>query len=305
MINLKGRKVAITGGSSMIARHLVPVLKNRGAIPYLIYHTDYDLREYTDCIHALDWNVDYLIHTATYSGGIRFNIDFPADTFINSSLMNLNVLRAANTLGIRKVLGVMSNCCIPNLLTFNEEHLWNGQCGPTVECHGVAKRNLDVAARCLNKQYGLNAVNTIMVNSFGTYDKTDYRVKAIGGLIIRFIKAKREGADSVTCLGTGNVYREYIYAPDAAACLVQLLERYEEREPVNLSSGKEISIKDLAYLIAHMVGFDGEICWDTTQPDGDYRRQMDLTKMNKYIDLEFTPFEKALKETIEWYQENC
>lgn len=306
MLNLTGKKVIVTGSTRLIGRAVVDVLKQRNAVIIEALHSDYDLTRYADTMDLFDQaNADYLINLCGYNGGIDFNRQYPADIFYRTSLMNLNVLNAARIYGVSKVVSVLASCSYPDKIpVLKEEDLWAGACNSTVECHGTAKRLLDVFSRTLRSEYGLNAVTVIMNNSFGPHDSIDpIKTKVVMGLIKKYVDAKEKNLPQVLNWGDGSPLRQFIYSKDAAEGLVQVLEQYEGTFPINLSSDVEISIKDLAAKISDFVGYQGKTVWDWNKPNGQMRKFLDLTKMKSHLNIPFTNFDVALKETIEWYSQ--
>lgn len=187
-----------------------------------------------------------------------------------------------------------------------ENMLWKGSCNYTIESHGLARRSIEAYTRQLNK-VGARIINCVVNNSFGEHDSFDpAKTKVIGGLITKFVKAEQNGDKQVFCWGTGKPLREFIYCKDVAKCLLVALDNYEDyEEPLNITSGQEISIKELAETIAELAGYKGDIIWDTTKPDGQDRKKLNTKKMEKYINnVEFTPLKLALMNTIKWYKDN-
>lgn len=301
---LQGKKVIVTGPNRLIGRAVVDVLNKRGAIVIPCNHSDCDLTRYADTMQFFDdVQAEYCIHLAGYNGGIEFNRKYPADIFYRTSLINLNVLNSARIYGINKIVSVLASCAYPdNIPVLKEEDLWSGACNPTVECHGTAKRMLDVFSRCLRSEYGLNAVTCIMNNSFGPWDSIDpIKTKVVMALIKKYSDAKKHNLPQVLNWGDGSPLRQFIYSKDAGEALVQVLEKYDGTYPINLASPTEITIRDLATKISNLVGYDGNTVWNKNYPNGQMRKYLDTTKMQSHLDVRFTDFEVALKETIEWY----
>lgn len=310
MIDLKRKKVLVTGGGSMIGRAVCDILRLKDADVIQSFHRDNDLL-FDDEVSKIFFDnrgIEYVVHLATYSGNIQFNQKYPADTFYRTAIMGLNVLNIACWFGVRKIVSILSSCAIADtgadVLT--EDMLWQGLPNETIECHGLAKRMLHAYSRQISRQYDVNAVCCIVNNSFGPYDSYDLnKTKVIGGLIKRFVDARNTNLPEVTCWGTGAPLREFVYCKDAAEGIVQVLEKYDDSiSPINITSGQEISIKDLAETIAELVGYKGQVLWDTSKGDGQMRKKLDDTKMKQHLDIKFTSFKDALKETIEWYEQN-
>lgn len=316
-------RVLVTGVSGFLGEHLAAFLTLQGCKvsgialthPYQRYVTHtVDLRERSKTIDLIKYlKPDAIFHLAGYNGGIKFNDDFPADIFANNTLMAMNVLEAARYVDV-KVISVVSSCAYPNELCLGTEY----QCSPdilvestfleapphhSVACHGYAKRNLFLASRYYHQQYNVNAVCVCPTTLYGPGDSFDInRSKVMGGMISRFLKAKQERAASVTCWGTGAAQREFLYVKDA--CLYLALAATEYNNPyeiINVGSGEEISIKELAIKVAKAVKYDGEILWDTSKPDGQLRKRLDRSKQNKYFpNVQITPLEQGIQQTVEW-----
>lgn len=310
MINLKRKKVAVTGASSMIGRATVSLLKKRGAIVVPLHHKDCDLR-FFDGTERLFFrlDVDYCIHLAGYNGNILFNRDYPADIFYNTTVMGLNVIKACSSAGVKKVVTALASCAYRSTDEMLVENEFNqGIPDATVEAHGLSKKAVYHFSRQVNKQHGLEAVCTIFNTAYGPYDSYDVnKTKVVGGLIKKFTEAVENGDDVVECWGTGEPRRELIYCFDAAEGIIQALERYDNVElPINIGSGSDVSIKELANTIADITGFEGEIFWNTEKPDGQFRKLLDTSRMSEYnIEIKNrTTLREGLEKTISWYKEH-
>lgn len=297
----------VTGADSMIGRQVVELAKDKYSV-LAVSHNSWDLNNQYDTIALFQTEPDYVIHLAGYNGGIEFNRLYPDVIFENTVRMAINVLSCCRDFKVKKTLSVLASCSYPNNsseIPMSEDQLWAGFPNQSVECHGLAKRTLDAYSRQLCK-IGIPCYCAILNNSFGPFDRFDQlRGKVVSALIKRFVDAKEQNLSEVSCWGTGSPLREFIYCKDAAACLLQILEKYEELEPINISSGEEISIRELTELIVELVGYEGKVLWDTSKSDGQMRKSLDITKMNKYIEHKFTNIKDALKETIEWYTNEC
>jgi len=309
MINLKGKKIVVTGANSMIGRATVSLLKKRGAIVVALKRDDCDLRFY-DGTERLFYriSVDYCIHLAGYNGNILFNRDYPADIFYNTTIMGLNVIRACVSSGVKKVVTALASCAYrstDDLLVENEFNI--GMPDPTVEAHGLSKKTVYHFSRQAHKQHGLQSVCTVFNTAYGPHDSYDVnKTKVVGGLIKKFTEAAKNGDDVVECWGTGQPRRELIYCYDAAEGIIQALEKYDDVEsPINIGFGSDVSIKELAETIADISGYEGDIYWNTKKPDGQYRKLLDASRMEQYnikIDNR-TPLREGLEKTIAWYRD--
>lgn len=251
---------------------------------------------------------DYVIHCAGYNGGIEFNRRYPADVFYRNTLMALNIIRCSQLSNVKKVVSVMTSCAYADngQPVLEETEFWNGKPNSSIACHGYAKRTLDAASQMFYAQYGLNAVTVCINNMYGPGDTFDpVRTKVVGALIRKFVDAKQNGLPKVECWGTGKPLREFVYVKDAAHLLVKTLEQYEDHSlPLNISSPHEISIKDLSETIARLVGYEGEVWWNTEKGDGQMKKSLSIKRMKDCLgDFTYTDFELGLKETIDYYYE--
>lgn len=294
----------ILGSSSMIGKQLCELVPDSIGIQHIYY----DLTDLPSCYEIFkEYNFETVYHLAGYNGGISLNLAKPADIFYTTSQINLNVLRCAQLFNVKRIVNVLASCSYPNLGNqfLRECDLFHGWPDPTVEPHGLAKRILLAYSRQLHKQYGLNTINAILTNCYGPGDRFNLsRTKVVGAAVRRICDAKRDNLPSVTFLGTGKPLREIMYCKDAASCLVKLAANYTDyMNPVNLGSNQEISIYDLAYKIKDLVGYNGEILWDESKPDGQMRKKLDTLKMSQWISHEMTPLDEGLQNTIKYYQE--
>lgn len=309
--------VIVTGGSGFLGSCVVEKLKERNAMKIIIPRSrDYDLRD-IKAIHQLfaDTCAPFtssiprssiiVIHLAARVGGIGANRAHPADFFYDNLMMSVQLLHEAWKVGIGKFVAVGTVCAYPKYtpVPFKEEDLWNGYPEETNAPYGLAKKMLLVQSQAYRQQYGFNSICLLPVNLYGEGDNFDLESShVIPALIRKCIEAKEHGDDHVVIWGTGKPTREFLYVKDAAEAILLATERYNGSEPVNLGSGMEISIKDLACLIAKLTGFNGEIVWDTTKPDGQPRRSLDTARAEKWFGFRAkTSFEEGLRKTIEWY----
>jgi len=308
MIDLKRKKIAVTGASSMIGRAVVKGLEERGAIVVPVLHENCDLLNYNG-VERLFFriNVDYCVHLAGYNGNILFNRNYPADIFYNTTLMGLNTIRACATTGVKKMVTPLASCAYrstDDILV--ETDFDDGVPDASVEAHGLSKKAVYHYSRQVYKQHRLQAVCTVFNTAYGPHDSYDIdKTKVVGGLIKKFTEAADSGNKTVECWGTGMPRRELIYCYDAAEGIIQALEKYTDVNiPINIGFEEDISIKELAALIAELTGFKGEIVWNTDKPDGQYRKILDPSRMAEYkIEIENkTSLRDGLHRTIEWYR---
>lgn len=248
-----------------------------------------------------------MIHLAAYSGNLNWNQKYPHITYEDNIRIGINVFSEwfeyCKDKKPLKAINVIPSCAYPDYPILMEWMLWKGAPNYTIESHGLARRCIEGYCRQLNK-VGAKIITCVVNNSSGPYDSFDpAKTKVVGGLITKFVNAVQNGDGKVVCWGTGKPKREFIYSSDVAKCLLQAMEKYEDyKEPLNITSGQEVTIKELAEMIAELSGFTGEIVWDTSKPDGQNQKKLCSKKMEKYIDVNFTPIKQWLRETINWYK---
>ena len=304
------KKILLTGGSGFLGSFVSEELVARGVkrdniiIPR---SRDLDLRKWENCLQAVE-GADIVIHLAAKVGGIGYNLKFPGELFYDNAVMGIQLMEAARQAGVEKFVAVGTVCAYPKLtpVPFKEENLWDGYPEETNAPYGVAKKALLVQAESYRKQYGFNAIYLIPVNLYGPGDRFDPEdAHVIPALVLKFYDAKEKGLKKVTAWGTGNPSREFLYVKDAARGIVLAAERYEKSGPVNLGSGEEIMIGELVYMIKELVGYEGEVEWDTSRPDGQPRRRLDVSKAKEEFGFESEiSLMEGLVETIEWYKKN-
>ncbi|MEJ2708552.1 MAG: GDP-L-fucose synthase [Anaerolineales bacterium] len=304
------KKVCVTGGAGFLGSFVTEKLRQRGAKEIFVPRVeDYDLVKLED-IHRMldDSQPDLIIHLAALAGGIGANRARPADFFYINLMMGVQLMHQAYQREVGKFVAIGTICAYPKFtpLPFKEENLWEGYPEETNAPYGLAKKMLLVQAQAYRDQYDYNAIYLLPVNLYGPGDNFDLKTShVIPALIRKCIEAQERGDDQVILWGDGSPTREFLYVEDAAEGILLASERYNGREPVNLGSGNEISIKDLAEKIAAMTGFEGELVWDTSKPNGQPRRALDVSRAEKYFGFRAqTPFEEGLRRTIEWYREN-
>ena len=304
----QNKRVLITGGNGFLGSYLVKKLKELN--PKLIRIADidkYDLRKYEDCLKATK-DIDVVIHLAAKVGGIGFNREFPADLFEDNILMGTFMMKAARINKVKKYLALGTICAYPKFtpIPFKEENLWDGYPEETNAPYGLAKKMQLVQSTSYRQQYGFNSIFLLPVNLYGPGDNFNPKSShVIPALIKKFVEAKEKKEKEVIVWGTGKPTREFLYVEDAAEGILLACEKYDKEDPVNLGTGFEISIKDLASLIKKITGFKGKIVWDKSKPDGQPRRMLNTYRAKKEFGFTaITSFEKGLKETINWYIKN-
>lgn len=299
----------MTGGAGFLGSFLVEkLIKERAVNPANIRiprSRDYDLRTWENCERVVK-DIDVVIHLAAKVGGIGFNKSYPATLFYDNAIMGIQLMEAARLCEVKKFVALGTICAYPKFTPapFREEDLWNGYPEETNAPYGIAKKALLVQAQAYRQQYGFNAIYLLPVNLYGPRDNFDPKSShVIPALIKKMVDAKAAGEKEVVVWGTGKATREFLYVEDAAEGILLATEKYSKSEPVNLGVGKEISISELVSLIAELVGYTGKIVWDTSKPDGQPRRVLDITKAKKEFGFEAkTAFKEGVKRTIEWYQ---
>jgi len=307
MINLREKKVIVTGGSGFLGRFVTEKLKDRNCKDIFIPKIEeYDLRN-LDAIKKMyrDAKADVVIHLAAVVGGIGANRENPGSFFYDNLIMGIQLMEWARLTGIEKFVALGTICAYPKFtpVPFKEENLWNGYPEETNAPYGLAKKMLLVQSQAYRQQYNFNSVFLLPVNLYGPGDNFNPKSShVIPALIKKFHDAKIDNHNEVIVWGTGKATREFLYVKDCAEAVVLAAEKYDKPDPVNIGAGFEISIKNLAEKISEIIGFKGKTIWDTTKPDGQPRRCLDTSKA--YTEFGFKAkmsFDEGLKKTIDWY----
>lgn len=309
-LNLANSKILLTGGAGFLGRYVQQELLNAGARNEHIFiprSKNYDLRKPGVCTQVVR-DQDIVIHLAATVGGIGFNREYPGELFYNNAVMGIQLMEAARKAGVKKFVTIGTVCSYPKhtVVPFREEDLWSGYPEETNAPYGIAKKALLVQGQAYRDQYGFNAIYLIPVNLYGPGDNFDPQSShVIPALIRRFTEAKRKNLPAVTVWGSGKASREFLYVEDAAKAIVLATLHYNQPAPINLGSGKEITIKKLAELIQKITGYDGQLRWDATKPDGQPRRCLDTSKAKREFGFEARmDFATGLQETYRWYEKN-
>ncbi len=306
----KGRKVLVTGGAGFLGSFVVGRLRAVGCEQVFVpRRLDYDLRRLEAIQTVLrDADPDIVIHLAARVGGIGANRAHGAEFFYDNLIMGAQLMHESWRRGVEKFVAIGTVCSYPKFtpVPFREDDLWMGYPEETNAPYGLAKKVLLVQAQAYRQQYGFNAIYLIPVNLYGPGDSFDLETShVIPALIRKCIEAQERGDGKVGVWGTGQPTREFLYVEDAAAGIVLGAERYNVGDPVNLGSGTEIRIRELAELIGRLTGFEGEITWDSTRPDGQPRRSLDTSRARELFGFGAqTSLEDGLHKTIEWYRSN-
>jgi len=304
------RRVCVTGGAGFLGSFVQETLRARGANEIFIPHIeDYDLTDLTSIRQMLDdANPDVIIHLAALAGGIGANRARPAEFFYQNLMMGVPLMHESWARGVEKFVAIGTICAYPKFspIPFKEENLWEGYPEETNAPYGLAKKMLLVQAQAYKEQYGFNAIYLLPVNLYGPRDNFNLETShVIPALIRKMIEAQQRGDKEVVLWGDGSPTREFFYAGDAALGIALAAERYNESEPVNLGSGMEISIKELAELVARLTNFEGKIIWDTTKPNGQPRRALDVSRAKEGFGfMAKMPFEEGLSKTVAWFRAN-
>lgn len=301
-------RVVVTGGAGFLGSHVVECLRLRGASEIFIPRSrEYDLVQ-LDAVKRLfrDARPDVVIHLAARVGGIEANRLNPGRFFYENLMMGAQLMEGARQAGVRKFVATGTICAYPKFtpVPFREEDLWNGYPEETNAPYGLAKKMLLVQAQAYRQQYGFSAITVFPVNLYGPRDNFDLETAhVIPAMIRKFVNARESGHSEVVLWGTGQPTREFLFVRDAAEGVVLASEWYDSSEPVNLGAGFELSIADLAGLIARLTGYSGRVAWDATRPDGQPRRCLDVSRAEKEFGFRAsTPFEDGLRETIAWFE---
>ncbi|MGA2499096.1 MAG: GDP-L-fucose synthase [Tepidisphaeraceae bacterium] len=303
-------RIVVTGGAGFLGSFVIEKLAARGYDNVVVTRRRaYDLTRETDVQRLYDdLRPAAVMHLAAEVGGIGANRENPGRFFYANLAMGLHLIEGARRHGLKKFVQVGTICAYPKMtpVPFCEADLWNGYPEETNAPYGVAKKALLVMCQAYRQQYGLNAIYLLPVNLYGPRDNFDLNSShVIPALVRKCVEARRSGRPAITAWGTGSASREFLYVEDCAEALVLSMEQYDAPEPVNLGSGREITIRNLTELVARLCGFKGDIAWDPTRPDGQPRRCLDVSRAQKSIGFTAqTSLEDGLARTIEWFEKN-
>lgn len=301
------KQILLTGGAGFLGSYVVEELASRGVTGDQIRISrsrDADFRKWDSCVGAVR-DCDIVIHLAAHVGGIGYNQKSPATLFYDNAIIGINLIEAARLEGVEKCVIVGTVCAYPKFtpVPFREDDLWNGYPEGTNTPYGLAKKMLLVQSQAYREQYRFNSIYLLPVNLYGPRDNFDPEGShVIPAPIKKFVEATEQGTDEVQVWGTGAASREFLYAGDAARGIVLATELYNKPEPVNIGSGREITIRDLVDLIVEMTGYTGRVVWDRTKPDGQPQRCLDTS----WAEVEFgfsaqMEFREGIRRTIDWY----
>src|SRR3954449_2276396 len=300
-----GKSVAVTGGGGFLGRPTVALLEELGAEARTIRSADHDLRGRAACFEAIE-GAQVVVHLAANVGGIGYNRRNPGPLAHDNLAMGLNVFEACRELGAEKLVAACSVCAYPKFtpVPFSEDNIWDGYPEESNAPYGLAKKMLLVLSDSYRRQYGLDSCAPVMANLYGPDDNFDLEDShVIAAMIHKYVLAAERGDPEVVLWGTGNPSREFLFVEDAARALLLWAERLEVSDPVNIGTGKETSIRDLAETISRLAGFEGRTVWDDSRPDGHPKRYLDTPRASELIGFEAeTPLDEGLRRTVESFR---
>jgi GDP-L-fucose synthase len=302
----RGRRVLVTGGSGFLGSHLVDRLRELGADPFVPRRADYDLTRQADVERLYAEAAPRMVmHLAAEVGGIGANRASPGRFFYANAIMGVTMIEEARRAGVEKFVQVGTVCAYPKYtrVPFREEDLWAGYPEETNAPYGIAKKALLVQLQAYREQYGMNGIYLLPTNLYGPRDNFDPATShVIPALVRRMAEARRDGAGTMQVWGTGNASREFLYVDDAARALLLAAEHYDRPEPVNVGIGNEIRIRELVGLIAALVGYEGQIAFDPSRPDGQPRRSLDTrAALERFGFRARVGIRDGLRRTVDWY----
>lgn len=299
------KRIVVTGGAGFLGSRVVARLRAGGAEDILVPRSrTMDLMERENCRRAVA-GADLVIHMAARVGGIGFNRENPATLFYENLMMGAQLMEEARLAGVRKFVAIGTVCAYPKFtpVPFSEEDFWGGYPEETNAPYGLAKKMLLVQAQAYRQQYGFNGIYLLPVNLYGPRDNFDPRSSHVIPALIRKIwTAKQNGEDIVEVWGDGSASREFLFVEDAAEAIVLAAERYNGSEPVNIGSGMEITVKELVRILSDLIGFTGKVKWDTSKPNGQPRRSLDVSRASREFGFTAsTDFLSGLRQTVQWW----
>ena len=296
-----GRPTVVTGGAGFLGSAMLRQLEPLGADVRVVHRREHDLRDAAQTREAFA-GASIVIHLAARVGGIGFNRENPGPLVYDNMMMAGNVWEQARQAGVDKLVSACTVCAYPKVLPtpFSEDDLWNGYPEETNAPYGLAKKMMLVLSDAYRRQYGFDSCAPIVANLYGPNDNFDLESShVIAAMIRKFVEAQESGEETVTLWGTGKPSREFLYVDDAARGLLLAAERLDVSDPVNIGTGRETRIRDLAEMLQEIVGYEGELVWDTSRPDGQTTRYLDVTRARELMGFEAeTPLEEGLRRTV-------
>lgn len=308
-MELKGKKIVVTGGSGFLGRVICELLREKGAEVVVPRSYDFNLVDMSQAVACMkDYSPDVVIHSAAYYGGIMINKKAPAKIFYDNLVMGANVIEASHRVGVEKFIGIGTACSYPGYIDgeLKEDDLWSGEVHESVRNYGMTKKMMQIQCEAYKNQFGFNGIHLLLANLYGEWDSyTPERSHVVAALIRRFVEAKMKDQNSVTVWGSGKPIREFLYVRDAAEGIVKATESYDDVEPINIGVGKGTSIKELVNAVAKTTEFEGKIVWDSSKPDGQMVKVFNVDKMKMALDWEpSTYLSEGLNKTVAWFTEN-
>ena len=304
-----GRRVVVTGGRGFLGTAVVRELAGTTAQVHAVGRSDYDLTVQTEVARLYaDLSPDVVVHAAAAVGGIGANVGKPGRFLSENALMGLMLLEGARQAGTSKFVLVSTTCTYPEdaPLPLSEEDLWSGPPTGATGPYGIAKRTLHEACRTYAEQYDLDSSVLVLANLYGPGDRAGEQGHVIPSLVARYLDAQRQGAPAVTNWGTGRATREFLHVRDAARAVAAATTRRTGPEPINIGTGRETSIREVAELVGELVGYTGEVRWDETRPDGQPRRYLDVARAARLLDWRAeVELRDGLGETVAWQRDGA
>lgn len=301
----RGVSVAVTGGAGFLGGPVMRLLEAAGAEARAIRSAEHDLRDPNQTTAALE-GAEVVIHLAANVGGIGFNKRNPAPLAYDNLMMGTNVFEASRRLGVSKLVAACSVCAYPlhTPVPFREETIWDGYPEPSNAPYGLAKKMLLVLSDAYRRQYGFDSCAPVIANLYGPGDNFDLEDShVVAAMVRKFVEAADQGSGDVTLWGSGEPSREFLYVDDAARGVLLCAERLQSSDPVNLGVGRETRIRELAELISGAAGYSGEIVWDSSRPDGQMKRGLDVSRARELVGFEpEVGLEEGIGRTVEWFR---
>lgn len=306
-MDLRNKKIIVTGGAGFLGSFVVAKLKERGCADVFVPRSrEYDLRDRAAIVRMLTQvKPDVIIHLAAVVGGIGANAKNPGSFFYDNAIMGLQLMEYARQFRVEKFVATGTICAYPKFtpIPFREQDLWQGYPEETNAPYGLAKKMMLVQGQAYREQYGFSSIYLLPVNLYGPKDNFDPESShVIPALVRKCVEAKEAGAKEIVLWGDGSPTREFLYVEDAAEGIVLATEKYDGAEPVNLGSGEELAIKELATIVAGHTGFTGNIVWDPSRPNGQPRRRLDVSRAERFFGFRAkVSLHEGLGRTISWY----